>query len=104
MSHPFGRSRNPRSKTLTAQDFADDSKLGGVLDAVVSNSDNYKKATAKILEAQDRLQTLCDDDAWIQYLHLEAAVNTRVDLMLATVAKFCFNEGRRHQRHLRGRK
>jgi hypothetical protein len=90
-------SRRPK---LTPEDLADPSKLGGILDAVVAD-DNYRKLTAKILKAQDRLQQLASDDAWVEYLEVEQLVNTRMTFMLTAVAKFAFNEGRRHQRQLR---
>jgi hypothetical protein len=93
-------SRRPK---LTPEDLADPSKLGGILDAVVAD-DNYRKLTAKILKAQDRLQQLASDDAWVEYLEVEQLVNTRMTFMLTAVAKFAFNEGRRHQRQLRHRR
>ena len=118
-----GRSKIPRSATLVAgqrssrhaakgspapsltpEDLHDHSKLGAVLDAAVTGNDNYRRLTEKILDAQDRLQTLCDEDAWIQYLHLEAVVNARIDLVIATVARFAFRQGRRRQRQHRGSK
>jgi hypothetical protein len=50
---------------------------------------------AKILAAQDRLQALCDTDAFAAYLDIEEAVNVRVNFMLLTVARWAFHEGRR---------
>ena len=88
----------PRVPRLLPGDIADDSRLGSVIDRVITGNDNYTTATARILAAQDRLQRLCDDDAWVEYLHVEEATNDRVNMMLALVARWAFEEGRRHQR------
>jgi hypothetical protein len=91
------RSRDPRVPRLLPEVVADDSALGGVIDGVITGNDNYVRATAKILAAQDRLQRLCDEDAWVEYLHVEQVMNDRVSTMLALVARWAFDEGRRHQ-------
>ena len=88
----LGRSRYPR---LCDDDLADDSRVLGAVDAVVLASDNYRQHTRKILAAQDRLQALCEPDAWIAFLELEEAVNDRVNFMMAIAVRWAFHEGRR---------
>lgn len=83
---------------LTPADLADRSKLGTVLDAVVQRDDNYRRLTQRVLATQERLQQRCDEDAWVEYLDIESIVNARIDSMLAVVAKFAFEQGRRHER------
>jgi hypothetical protein len=83
---------------LHSDDLDNESRVLGAVDAVMLGDDNYGRHTRKILAAQDRLQALCDEDAWIAFLDIEAAVNDRVNMMLATVARWAFNEGRRSRR------
>jgi len=87
-------SRYPR---LCDDELADDSRVLGAVDALLAGNDNYSKHTRKILAAQDRLQALCEPEAWIAYLEVEQAVNDRVNLLLAVVARWAFNEGRQRR-------
>lgn len=75
-----------------------DSAVLSLVDQVFEGNDNYGKQSRKILAAQDRLQGLCEPDAWIAYLEVEQLTSARVDMMLATVARWAFNEGRRSRR------
>ena len=95
MTRRVRRSRSPR---LALEDLGDDSHVLGLVDQLVLRKDNYTKHTAKILAAQDRLQELSESDAWIAFLDVEAATNERVNFMLAVVARWAFNEGRRSRR------
>lgn len=95
MSHPFRRAKRSRHPRLSPENLRDPSKLGGLIDAVVGSSDNYRRLTAKILDHQRRLQELASEDAWIEYLHVEEATTARMDVMLTAVARWAFNEGRR---------
>ena len=90
--HAADRSRHPR---LSDDDLADDSTLPGTIDALLTADDNYSKHAQKILSAQDRLQQLCCTDAWLAFLDVEQLTTARVNFMLATVARWAFNEGRR---------
>jgi hypothetical protein len=90
-----GRSRYPR---LSADAISDDSAVLSLVDALFEHNTAYAKHTRKILAAQDRLQALCEPDAWVEYLFLEERVNQRVNFMLALVARWAFNEGRRSRR------
>lgn len=102
MSHPFGGSKRSRGPRLTSEIVADDSRLLGIVDELLLADKNYRRLTVRILEAQHRLQTLCDTDAWLAYLDVEQLVTERANVMLAAVARFAFQEGRRQQRQLRG--
>jgi hypothetical protein len=94
---PRHAAERPRVPRLHAEDIADDSALGCAVDRLIIADDNYTKLTAVILDHQGRLQRLCEPDAWVEYLHVEAAVNERVNMMLVLIARRAFNEGRRHQ-------
>lgn len=87
---------------LHPEDLDHESRVLGAVDALLLGNHNYKRMTAKILEAQDRLQALCNEDAWVAFLDIEAAFSTRVNFMLVTVAKWAFHERGRHQRQPRG--
>jgi hypothetical protein len=80
---------------LTPDVLADQSKLGGILDAVVSTDDNYRRLTQKILVAQDRLQQLVSEDAWVEFLLLEEAVTERANITSLLITRWAFLEGRR---------
>ena len=103
------RSRKPRPKALapkppspsprlTPEIIADDSRLLGLVDQLFEHDDNYKKHTRRILAAQHRLQDLCSEEAWVRFLFVEEAANLRVNMMLAVVARWAFDEGRGHRR------
>jgi len=92
---PPQRSRYPR---LSVEAIANDSAVLSFVDALFERSDNYGKHTSKILAAQQRLQELASEDAWIEYLDVEQRVNVRVNSMLAIVARWAFHEGRRSRR------
>lgn len=79
---------------LTAADLSNESQVLGAVDALLSNGGNYKRMTKHILAGQQRLQSLCDDDAWLAYLDIEQSVNARVNLMLLTVARWAFQQGK----------
>jgi hypothetical protein len=99
-----GRSRKQRSSTLalTPEMVADESRLMGVLDELLTTDDDYKKLTKRILRAQRQLRKTSTEEAFQLYLDIEAITNARVNFMLGAVAKFCFNAGRRrHQRQLK---
>ena len=68
------------------------------MDKLFEQNAEYGKHRRKILDAQDRLQALCESDAWIAYLDVEQAVNERLNFMLAITARWAFNEGRRSRR------
>jgi hypothetical protein len=87
---------------LHPDDLDNESRVLGAVDALLLSSVNYKLMSARILEAQDKLQAASEIDAWIAYLDIEQLVNERVNFMLMTAIKFAFHEGRRHQRHRRG--
>jgi hypothetical protein len=86
-------SRRPR---LHPADLADN-RVHAAVDGLFIDSAEYAKHTRKILAAQDKLQQLASDDAWIAYLEIEQAVNARVSMMVALIARWAFNEGRRHR-------
>ena len=89
----------PRVPRLLPGDIADDSRLGGVIDRVITAERQlHDGSPLGSSRHQDRLQRLCDDDAWVEYLHVEEATNDRVNMMLALVARWAFEEGRRQQR------
>lgn len=98
MSRRSKRSRYPR---LSAEAIANDSTLLSLVDSLFELNDSYGKHRRKILDAQDRLQELASEDAWIAYLDIEQLVNNRLNFMLATVARWAFNEGRRSRRGAR---
>jgi hypothetical protein len=89
------RSRHPR---LSAEAVANDSAVLSLVDALFEQNAGYGKHGRKILAAQDRLQALCEPDAWIAILDIEQVVNERVNFMLAITARWAFNEGRRSAR------
>ncbi len=93
--HAAERSRTPR---LTADRDADDSHLGGLLDELITADDNYKRLTRQILAAQDRLQALCNEDAWVAFLDTEQLVTARANVTSLLIARWAFTEGRRQPR------
>ena len=80
--------------TLTQADLTAD-KIPGLVDLLFEGNTHHRKLSRSILREQDRLQELCSDDAWLQYLYTEEAVNIRLNFMLAETAKWAFHQGRR---------
>jgi hypothetical protein len=80
---------------LHPDDLEHESRVLGAVDALLLSSVNYKKMSARILEAQDKLQAASEIDAWIIYLDIEQLVNERVNFTLMTAIQSAFNEGRR---------
>lgn len=76
-------------------DLHNESRVLSAVDALLTDNHNYERMSAKILAAQDRLQALCEPDAFVAYLDIEEAVNVRVNFMLLTVARWAFHGGRR---------
>ena len=83
---------------LHLADLDHDSRVLGAVDELLIGNDNYREHTRKILAAQDRLQALCESDAWIAFLDVEQLVNARVNFMLSITARWAFHEGRRSGR------
>lgn len=80
---------------LHLADLADDSKLHGIIDQLVTDERVYWKFCRRILKLQLRHQELASEDAFLALLDIEEVVNERMNFMLLTVARWAFNEGRR---------
>lgn len=80
---------------LHHDDFDVESRVLGQVDALLLSMPEYKLMSARILEAQDKLQAASEIDVWIVYLDLESEVNARLNFALLTVARWAFHEGHR---------
>jgi hypothetical protein len=93
--HAANRSRYPR---LRFEIIEDDSAVLSLVDTLFEGNREHAKITRRILGAQQRLQALTGEDAWIAFLDIEQLVTERVNVMLAVTARWAFHEGRRSTR------
>lgn len=80
--------------TLTPLIIADDSKLHGLIDQMITDDREYWRRTRHILRLQLRHQELASEDSFVAYLTLEEAINDRAAWMMAKVARWAFEAGK----------
>lgn len=93
-----------RARLLTAEDFADESRLTEAIHAVLLGQRGLRVRSWKIRRLQGELRKLIDDRTWKTYLSLEETVNDRAIRELVVVARWAFAEGVRAGRAVKRRR
>ena len=91
----MSRLRSKRRPRLHLDIIHDAGAIMSLVDGLFEANVEHAKLSRKIISCQGRLQEFATEDAWIEYLLLEEHVNARLNMMLAAVAEWAFNEGRR---------
>lgn len=89
----------PTTKTnpnLTPEVVADEGATVAQIDRLLRRNPQHRKHVRAILKAQEALHRVLSDREWQVYLTLEAAVNARFSDALLAVARWAFEQGRRH--------
>jgi hypothetical protein len=81
----------PLSPTIVASDGA----LSEAIDELLRSDPVWRRDSAAVRQAQERLRTVCTDEGWLAYLKVESATNERFADALDVVARWAFGEGRR---------
>lgn len=82
---------------LSPEQLESESRLYSLIDELLVRDRRYWRHTRQILRGQLRHQELASEDAFIAYLELEELLNARSAWMLIAVARWAFQEGRRHR-------
>jgi hypothetical protein len=83
---------------LTAKIVADNAALHDASIEALSKSKDWKKASRRIVRAQDKLRRHANVDAWLAYLRVEEVVNERAAVETDILVKWAFEQGRQSRR------
>jgi hypothetical protein len=85
-----------RLPPLTPEVAGDEELLGAAVDNVVRSDCVARRRAREIVEHHGWLGEAVDPEAWGLFLEIEARTNERVADLLVVIARWAFEEGRRH--------